>query len=273
MVGIEKLVNVGAVVTTIDASTTAANNTVEITQIGGATTAFTSVGGGASSIAGVTAVGTITAATLTLTGAAALANTLTGSSTNATTITGGNVVDTITGGAGADLIIGGTGADVLTGAAGVDSFRFSAADGSAAIAGVTGTFTGHDTILDFATGDIISLNKASILLNETAAPTGTVTGVASGAFNANAGVGVAFITGATAADLTNIANVITAIGAIGNETATEAAYFIVANTAGTQSGIYAFTSVVAGNTITAGELVLIGVTTGVIAAATDVVTF
>ena len=65
---------------------------------------------------------------------------------------------------------------------------------------------------------------------------------------------------------------ITAIGAISNESVGESAYFVVANTAGTQAGIYAFTSVDATGTITANELTLIGVTTGTVALA-DLATF
>lgn len=190
-------------------------------------------------------------------------------------IVAGGGADTIIGGAGNDTIIGGGGADVITLGAGNDVVRLSKGDGSAAINGVVGTFTGFDTYGDFTTGtDTINLNSASIVLNGVAAPAATVTNIASGAFNANGAIGVARINpgSATAAALDNLANVIAAIGAIANETVGESAYFVVRNTANTQSGVYAWTAVTADNVISANELVLIGVTTGTIALG-DLATF
>ena len=190
-------------------------------------------------------------------------------------LNGGADNDVINGGGGNDTIIGGAGADGLTGGVGADVFRFSKNDGSAVNAGVVGNFVGFDVITDVTTAqnDKVELNRATIVLNNVAAPAATVADVATATFNANGAVGVARITGAAAADLTNIANVIAAIGAIGNETAGESAYFVVENAAGTASGIYAFTSVTANNVINAGELQLIGVSTNGVLTLADLATF
>ena len=172
MSGIEKLVNVGAVTTTIAASTTAANNSVEITQIGAATTAFTSAG--TTSIAGVTAVGTLAAANLTYTGTAA-SNVMTGSSTVGTTFVGGAAADTMTGGTAADIFTGAAGADTFTGGGTTaNTFVFAA--------GATGTpsATNFDEILDF---DVVATNVisfgAQLVLGSTATEAGGSAGIGS----------------------------------------------------------------------------------------------
>jgi len=100
---VEKLVQVGGTLTTtIAGSTTAANNSLEITQISAnAVTAFTAASGQTISIAGVTALGTVGPATLTLSGAAGN-ETLTGSSTVGTGFISGAGTDSMTGGSGVD---------------------------------------------------------------------------------------------------------------------------------------------------------------------------
>lgn len=221
------------------------------------TTAMTNVtisgGGGADTVAAPNGANTFT---------------VTNSAGGTVAVTGGNLVDIITTGTtGTYSVTGGAGADVITLGtnAGADKVIFAAVtDGSTAAA----TFTGHDTISGFVGGqDKISVlgNAASVVLSGAGAAqvaSTAFTGTVSGAFDANGAVGGAFITGATAADLTSYANVATAIGAIANETIGESAYFAVANTAGTQYGIYHFASATADDAVTAStELKLLGVIT------------
>lgn len=182
------------------------------------------------------------------------------------TILGGAGNDSIVAGAGADSVIGGAGVDVID--LGVDAAAdFVRADEGHGAVAVAGVFTSVDTVTNFITAnDTFQVSGAgtSVRLNGAAAAqaAGTnFTAVASGTFDANGAIGGALITGATAAALTNEANVIAAIGAIANETAGEEAYFVVANTAGTQVGVYHFVAATADNAVTAGELELIGVVT------------
>lgn len=179
-------------------------------------------------------------------------------------VVGGTGADNITGGAGNDIITAARGADILTGGAGADTFRFAKIDGSAAINGTTGTFTGFDSITDFsgAQNDRVVLNSGSIVLNGAVNVNAIIANINSGAFDANGNIGVAKITTATVTNLDNVADVINAIGAIANETVGESAYFVVDLNGGTRSGVYAFTSTAADGVIGANELVLIGVTTG-----------
>jgi len=179
---------------------------------------------------------------------------------------GGSGIDTITGGEGADRITGSLGADVIiltetTSAA--DVVIFSAiTDGSAA-----GTLTtGSDTITGFLGGtDKISVlgNAASVVINAIGTAQialAAFTSTASGALDLNTlATGGAFITGATAADLTSSANVIAAIGAAANETVGESVYIAVQNTAANAYGVYHFVSTIASNTVAAAELKLLGI--------------
>lgn len=63
---------------------------------------------------------------------------------------GGSGRDALDGGTDDDLLVGGRGGDWLTGGDGNDTFRFNAKDSP-------GGKAGKDTILDFATGDVIDL--------------------------------------------------------------------------------------------------------------------
>lgn len=181
-------------------------------------------------------------------------------------VTAGGGNDTIVGGAGADTIVGGAGVDSIDLGADTAADFVRADEGHGAIA-VAGTFTAVDTVTNFITAnDTFQVSGAgtSVVLNGAAAAqaAGTAfTEVATGTFNLNGAVGGALITGATAASLTNEAQVIAAIGAIANETAGEEAYFVVANAAGTQVGVYHFVSAAGNNVINAGELQLLGVVT------------
>ncbi|WP_309680080.1 peroxidase family protein [Polaromonas sp.] len=101
---------------------------------------------------------------LTLTGATAingtgngLANTLIGNS-GANTLNGAAGNDSLNGGLGNDILVGGAGTDSLTGGAGADRFTFNATGDS-----VVGL--GRDTIIDFATGDLINLGGIDANLN------------------------------------------------------------------------------------------------------------
>ena len=181
-------------------------------------------------------------------------------------VTAGGGNDTIVGGAGADTIVGGAGVDSIDLGADTAADFVRADEGHGAIA-VAGTFTAVDTVTNFITAnDTFQVSGAgtSVVLNGAAAAqaAGTAfTAVATGTFDLNGAVGGALITGATAASLTNEAQVIAAIGAIANETAGEEAYFVVANAAGTQVGVYHFVSAAGDNVINAGELELLGVVT------------
>lgn len=184
----------------------------------------------------------------------------------ADTISGGAGNDTISSGAGNDVVTGGTGADSITTGTGADVVRASEGDGAVATAGAWAAAV-QDVVIDFdANSDVFSVNGVgtSVILSGAAAAqaAGTAfTAVATTAFDFNAAVGGAFITGATAASLANEANVIAAIGATANETVGEEAYFVVLNAAGTQFGVYHMVSAVADNAVTAGEIELLGVAT------------
>jgi hypothetical protein len=182
MTGIEKLVNVAAGAVTIAGSSTAANNTIEITQIGAATTTFTATVGQTVSIAGVTAVGTVGATTLLLTGNTG-AETLTGSSTIGTGITSGTGADTIVLGTNSaiDIITTTVGvahttatADTVTGfvmGAGADKIQIDISDTTATGTGgilVNGAgsaaITGALAIESIAKGTPTTLNAATELV-------------------------------------------------------------------------------------------------------------
>lgn len=181
-------------------------------------------------------------------------------------VTAGGGNDTIVGGAGADMIVGGGGVDSINLGADTAADFVRADEGHGAVA-VGGTFTAVDTVTNFITAnDTFQVSGAgtSVVLNALAAaqaPGTTFTAVATGAFNLNGAVGGALITGATALDLTNEVQVRVAIGAVANETVGEEAYFVVANAAGTQVGVYHFVSTTANNAVGAGELELLGVVT------------
>ena len=181
-------------------------------------------------------------------------------------INGGGGNDTLSGGEGSDIITGGTGADQINLTETVsspDQVRFAPGDGSNSV--LTGFFTGSDTVTGFnAANDTIRVDGSgvSVVLNATPAPQvagTTFTNVPTATFDANGAIGGAFITGATAADLTSGFDAAVAISTVNNETVGESAYFAVMNTAGTQVGIYHFVSVTADNAIFSNELELLGV--------------
>jgi len=199
LVSVEKLVQVGGTVTTtIAASNTALNNSLEITQISAdAVTAFTTTVGQVVSIAGVTAIGTVAAANLTLTGSTG-AETLTGSSTVGTTIVGAAGIDTITGGAANDIINGGGGADVINVGSGTDVLAITAgttaapSNGDSAVhataAANTITTVGRDIITGMATGDRIQLLAGAYAGNAAAALGLVANGTAANTLDTTAGV-------------------------------------------------------------------------------------
>lgn len=163
LVGVEKLFSIGSGTTTIAGSSTAANNSIEITQIGTGVTAFTTTAAQAVSIAGVTAVGTVNNTLLTLTGLTG-AETLTGSSTVGTAISGAGANDTIIGGSGADSITGGAGADSIAVGLGVDKvIQAATGDSGTFTRGATATNSASTAGLDVITGlkasDIIALSQ------------------------------------------------------------------------------------------------------------------
>ncbi|NQV83084.1 MAG: VCBS repeat-containing protein [Rhodospirillales bacterium] len=186
-------------------------------------------------------------------------------------LTGGAKSDTFNAGAGADIIIGGagrdtinagSGADVVTGEGGADTINLGFADGSADIVQYT-AFTDGSTDLTLASADKINQFEAGtdkieivdvgIGLNGTG-----VASVTSGTANLGATNGVFYINNATAQNLDSLTNISAAIGALTGEGAGGKAIFVVQNTAGTQSGIYAFTDDGgADGTIVAAELDLL----------------
>lgn len=216
--------------------------------------------------------GNLNASNLTVNGTDAVAGvisttgiTVNGAAAGGHTITGTAKADALNGGAGADTVTGGAGLDAIDlGAADAAADQVRAAEGDGAVAAAWATF---DTVTNFnADTDTFRVSGAatSVILNGAGAAqvAGTAfTATASGAFDANGAVGGAFITGATAASLTNEANVRAAIGAIANETAAEEAYFVVTNTAGTQFGVYHWVDADGVNDVTAGEIELLGVVT------------
>ncbi|MAH09367.1 MAG: hypothetical protein CL961_06825, partial [Euryarchaeota archaeon] len=99
---------------------------------------------------------------LTMTGADAATVSLVAGDLNAAAYTGALTVtattgtNVIVGGTGADTITGGDGVDTLTGGNGADIFAFDA-DDSASVSAANDASTGEDTILDFASGDLIQI--------------------------------------------------------------------------------------------------------------------
>ena len=113
-----------------------------------------------------------------------------------------------------------------------------------------------DSINQFGAGtDKIQIVNAGISLNGTG-----VVAVASGAADLTGTTnGVFYVNDATASNLGTLADVVGAIGALANVGSGEKAVFVVQNTAGTQTGIYAFTDGNGDTTIDAAELALLGV--------------
>ena len=174
LIGVEKFANVSASTITIAASSTAANNSIEITQIGAATTVFTTTVAQTVSIAGVTSVGSLLAARLLLTGSTG-AEILTGSSTVGTTVNGAGGADTITTGAAASIVIGGTGADTITLGAlneAIDMVTFVAGDSAATFTGAgtnAGTAVGFDNVTNFKMGTGAGVNSDTLNVEGTGA--------------------------------------------------------------------------------------------------------
>ena len=243
-------------------------DTIEVTNFG-ATTARLSVNAAAG--------GTVTLANFTFTGPTANQGILLNGSTGTETLTGSLAADVIVAGAGIDTITGGLGADRITGDGGADVISLTETtssadvviyaaltDGSAAGALTTGADTitgflgGTDKISVLGTTAAVSINAIAVAQTALAAFTSTATT----AVNLNTiATGGAFITGATAADLTSAANVLAAVGALTNESVGEAIYLAVQNTAGTQYGVYHFVSTIADSAVAAAELKLLGIVT------------
>ena len=181
-----------------------------------------------------------------------------------------NGVENVIGSAGNDVLTGDSGASVLTGGTGADTLNLGSVDGSADIIRYTAfsdgagdlTLADADAITQFEAGtDTIQFVNAGISLNGTG-----VVSIASGAADLNGTTnGVFYVNDATAAELGNLANVQSAIGALANVGVGEKGVFVVQNTASTQTGIYAFTDDgSADNTIAAAELDLMAVVDAVI---------
>ncbi len=181
-----------------------------------------------------------------------------------------NGVENVIGSAGNDVLTGDSGANVLTGGAGADTLNLGSVDGSADIIRYTAfsdgagdlTLADADAITQFEAGtDTIQFVNAGISLNGTG-----VVSIASGPADLNGTTnGVFYVNDATAAELGNLANVQSAIGALANVGVGEKGVFVVQNTASTQTGIYAFTDDgSADNTIAAAELDLMAVVDAVI---------
>ena len=73
------------------------------------------------------------------------------------TVTGGTGADTIDGGTGADTITGGDGVDSLTGGTGNDTFSYDADDSIGVVVAGDDNDTGQDSIVDWASGDLIKI--------------------------------------------------------------------------------------------------------------------
>lgn len=161
---------------------------------------------------------------------------------NLETITGGTGADTIVDGSTATTINGGAGADTITGGAGADTINVGTDSVSDIIrytsfsdGGSAGATTGYDTITSqfVTTNDVLSFQGLGLVAN-------TAASVAqNGAdFNGSSG-GVFYINNATAASLTNLSNVVSAIGSISNASSGEKAVFLVRDGTG-DTGVYAF---------------------------------
>jgi Ca2+-binding RTX toxin-like protein len=194
-----------------------------------------------------------------------IADSITGTGTGTDTIDGKAGADTISGGAGSDVITGGTGADKLTGDADNDTFVITTGDGSAFTA-AAGTFTGYDTFTDFATtADTIKYLASAAV--DTSAGKQVAADNKAYVFANNQTVNSAAVTTLAAADFANVDKVITYINAVATNTAGANMDFIVAvndATAG-KAAIYHVANTT-GDTVIAGEVELIGVTTGAVAA-------
>jgi len=205
-----------------------------------------------------------------------------GSSTKANTITGTNQDDVITGGTGVDTVK--NQADAAADSDTVDFVSDSAAD----IFEIT-TLTGKTTITNFdvatttTTEDLVNVSNDSVDGAEVQITAAAAAGVigndrtyvieqAVGTAAALATGGTATLTTAdfTAATLTNVAAYLSERFQGDNDTLADEKVLIVLNN-GTNSYIYAYAdSTTANTTIDAGELTLIGVTSGALLNAGDV---
>jgi Ca2+-binding RTX toxin-like protein len=201
-------------------------------------------------------------------------------------ITGGNLADVITTGGGADTIVGSAGGDSITGGGGIDVIS----GGSGTDTVVVGTVqTSVDSISTFTSGTDKVRYSGSLLNNATATllDAGDISTFATvdaaigasatarqyvfsnAAFDIDASL-TAFLaspTATTAAAVTTAAmttlNATTKTLLDGTFLATETVLFILGGTTGTSGAVFSFNNAnaaAAGNTIDAGELVLVGVT-------------
>jgi len=199
----------------------------------------------------------LSGASLTLTDGTSAVTTLT---MDASLSTGGVLSDfNDTGGR---TLNGTSGQDTITGFQGADTINLGASDNASDIVqyralneGATDlTAANADTINQFdSANDLIQIVNGAISL----AGTGNIA-ANSGTVNLGSGNGVYYIDNSTAADLSVLANVVGAIGAITGNTSGDKAIFAV-RSGGTTSGIYAFTDGNGDATVDAAELDLLAV--------------
>jgi Ca2+-binding RTX toxin-like protein len=265
LTALDYAINVNAAST---ATATVANTDINFIVTGTALADVISTDGGNDTISGGTGGDSITAG--------AGNDSITGG-TGADTMNGGDGADTIVSGGGTDSINGGAGIDVITGGGGTDTIVVGTVESSV---DAIGTFTsGTDkvrfsgAILNVADAAITNAGdlsgKATIDAAITVSATATQYVFSNAAFDIDA-VLTAFLAAPTAA---NAAAVTTAAMTALNATtksnldatfvATETVLFILDGTTGTSGAVFTFNNAnaaAAGNTIDAGELVLVGVT-------------
>lgn len=160
---------------------------------------------------------------------------------------------------------GGQGADTIDVGAGVNTVVF-AANSEGGAAGAGGAFSSGDTITSFliagASGGVDRLHFSSIAnIQNVVGGQASFESVASG--QATGTNTVVFINNATATSLTASADV---TGAMGNFSGNAAGYaagdvhiFVIGNTAGTETGIYAYTEADGAATAAEGDLMLLAI--------------
>ena len=275
---------------------------VTVTTLTGATKLATLNASAAT--AAVSIDGNTSTANMTATGSATVASTLVGGSGNdvvtggtaADSLTGGGGADTISGGDGADSLLGGTGADSITGGEGADSITGGTGNDTIVLTETTSAIdkvilataatNGVDTITGFAVGvDTITFQTADTTVVTTAGTavfaTGAATLVTSATYVANA------IGSTTTSDVLELTGLTSANGDLGaatdgtelfkllgtadsaatsiTVTADEDAFFIIAYDNGNAYLYNAVDSDDADLLITASEVKLVSIITGITA--------